>query len=157
VLRPRPVERGPDGGGVRDVLPAGDGDQGALGQVRTGLALLAGAAKVAGVDGGGGKPAGPAGVRSLARAPDVAGLDAVRFRREVAHRLEGVAAVAEVPGALGEALQLDGLHFAAVLGAFEVAHLEHDPVGRPVDAARLRVQHVHEMPSFVIVIEKHVE
>ena len=48
VLRPRAVERGPDGGAVRDLLAAGDGDQGALRQVRAGLAVLAGAAEVGG-------------------------------------------------------------------------------------------------------------
>ena len=43
VLRVRPVEDAPDGGGVRDLLAAGHRHQGALGQVRAGLALLAGA------------------------------------------------------------------------------------------------------------------
>ena len=93
-------------------------------------------------------------MRSLARSPDLARLDAVRVRGEVAHRLEGVAEVAEVPGTLGEALELEGPHFGAVLGAFEVAHLENDPGGPPVDAACLRVQHVHEAGELTPQIRK---
>ena len=47
------VQRAPDGGDVVEVLAAGEGDQGALGQMCGGLAVLAGAEVVAGVDGGG--------------------------------------------------------------------------------------------------------
>ena len=42
VLGPRPVEAGEDGVDVSDVLAAGHRDQGAVGQVRVGLAVLAG-------------------------------------------------------------------------------------------------------------------
>ena len=47
------VQRAPDGGDVVEVLADGEGDQGALGQMRGGLAVLAGAEVVAGIDGGG--------------------------------------------------------------------------------------------------------
>ena len=47
------VQRAPDGGDVVEVLAAGEGDQGALGQMCGGLTVLAGAEVVAGVDGGG--------------------------------------------------------------------------------------------------------
>ena len=50
----RLVELLPDGVGIADVLAAGEGDEGALGQMRAGLFILAGADEVAGVDGGGG-------------------------------------------------------------------------------------------------------
>ena len=49
----------------------------AVGQMRAGLAVLPGTPEVAGVDGGGDELAGVAGVRSVARAPGVAGLCAV--------------------------------------------------------------------------------
>ena len=42
----------PDGGDVAEVLAAGEGDQGAFGQMRGGLAVFTGAQVVAGVDGG---------------------------------------------------------------------------------------------------------
>ena len=44
-----------DGAGIADVLAAGDGDEGSLGQVRLGLAILARAQEVPCVDGGGGQ------------------------------------------------------------------------------------------------------
>ena len=131
-----------------DVLAAGDGDQGALGQVRTGLAVLAGAAEVAGVDRGGGEPSGPAGVRSLARAPDVAGLDAVGVGGEVAHRLECVAAVAEVPGALGEALSASMAFTSVPSWARSRSRISSTILSAVrFDAARLRVQHIDEPPT----------
>ena len=46
------VEGAPDRGDVGKVLAAGEGDQGALGQMRGGLAVFTGAEVVAGVDGG---------------------------------------------------------------------------------------------------------
>ena len=49
------VEGFADGACVGDVLTAGDCDQGAVGQMRLGLAVLAGAEEVASVDGGGGE------------------------------------------------------------------------------------------------------
>ena len=96
VLRLRQVERAPDGVRVRDALAAGDGHQCAVGQVRLGLAVLPRAAEVAAVDGGRGELAGLACVRSVARAPDVSGMDAVGFGGHIAQRLERVAPVAEV-------------------------------------------------------------
>ena len=44
------VQRAPDGGDVGKVLAAGEGDQGAFGQMRGGLAVFTGAQIVAGVD-----------------------------------------------------------------------------------------------------------
>ena len=85
VLRLRLVEAADDGAGVGDGLAAGDGDQGAAGQVRAGLAILLRPDVVAGVDGGGGKLAGLRGVRAVARAPDFAGEAAVLLGRRVAH------------------------------------------------------------------------
>ena len=63
---------------------------------------LAGADVVAGVDGGRGEFTGPAAVRSVARAPGIAGLGTVSLGGEVAHGLEGVAPVAEVLDPVGE-------------------------------------------------------
>ena len=67
VLRPGLVEAGEDGAGIADVLPARDGDQGSLGQVRAGFAVLPLPHEVAGVDGGGGEVPGLAGVAAAAR------------------------------------------------------------------------------------------
>ena len=63
------VESIEDGAGIADVLAAGDGDEGSLGQVRLGLAILARAQEVPCVDGGGGQRPGSAGVRTVARSP----------------------------------------------------------------------------------------
>ena len=90
------IEDGPHGLGVAGFLAPGDGDQGALGQVCLGFRVLAGSLEVTGVDGGGGETAAAAGVRSVARAPDLSGLRAIRIGCCVAQLLEGVAAVAEV-------------------------------------------------------------
>ena len=89
-------------------LPPGEGDQGAFGQMRGGLAVFTGAEVVAGVDGGGGQFAGLAAVRSVTRAPGIAGLGTVSLGSEVAHGLECVAPVAEVLDAIGEAFQFRG-------------------------------------------------
>ena len=85
-------------------------------------------------------------VRAVARAPDVAGLGAVCVAGEVAHLLEGVAAVAEVLGAVGQQLQLGGLHLGAVLRVLEITHVGRDAMDAPVEAVHLRVQHVDEAP-----------
>ena len=119
------------------------------------LAVLACAAEVAGVDGGGGEPSGVRGVRAVARAPDVAGLDAVGVGGEVAHLLEGVAAVAEVAGSVAEKLELPRLHLVAVLGALEVSHLGHDPVDGAVEAGDLGVEHVDEAPHQGLALVGH--
>ena len=50
----------------------------------------------AGIDGGGGEPAGLARERSVARTPDVAGVDAVGLGGGIPQLLERVAPVAEV-------------------------------------------------------------
>ena len=89
-------------------LPPAKCDEGALGQMRAGLFILAGADEVAGVDGGGGQCAGAACVRTVARAPCLSGLDAVALGGEVAHLLEGVPPVAEVVGPFGQGLQFMG-------------------------------------------------
>ena len=52
VLELDAVQGVPDRGDVAEVLAAGEGDQGAFGQMRGGLAVLAGAQVVACVDGG---------------------------------------------------------------------------------------------------------
>ena len=146
----------PDGVGIGDLLAAGDGDERSIGQVRAGLAVLPCAPEVAGVDGGGGEPAGVRGVRAVARAPEVAGLDTVGVGGEVAHLLEGVAAVAEVLRPVGEKLELPRLHLGAVLCALEVAHLGHDAVDGPVEALGLGVEHVHEAPHQGLALVGHL-
>ena len=60
-----------------------------LRQVRHGLAVLAGALEVAGVDGCRGQLTGLASVRSPTRAPHAAGLGAVGLGVIVAHGLDG--------------------------------------------------------------------
>ena len=120
------------------------------------LAVLACAAEVAGVDGGGGEPSGLRGVRAVTRAPDVAGLCAVGVGGEVAHLLEGVAAVAEVLRPVGEQLQLPRLHLIAVLCALEVAHLGNDPVDGAVEAGGLGVEHVDEAPHQCLALVGHL-
>ena len=92
----------------------------------------------------------------MARAPDLAGLDAVGFRGEVAHLFERVAAPAEVVGAVGEALELDGLDLGAVLGALEVAHLLNDAVDGAVDALSLRMKHVDEAPQQALALVREL-
>ena len=56
------IEGAPDGADVLGLLAAGDGDEGSVGEVGAGLAVLAGADEVACVDGCGGELAGLAGV-----------------------------------------------------------------------------------------------
>ena len=57
VLLAGAVQRGPDRVRIGDVLPAGERDEGAVRQVRAGLAVLPCAAEVAGIDGGRSEPA----------------------------------------------------------------------------------------------------
>ena len=95
-------------------------------------------------------------VRSVARAPGVAGLDPVGVCGDVAHLLERVAAVAEVVRPVGEKLQLPGLHLVAVLRSLEVAHLRRDPVDGAVEAADLAVQHVDEAPQQGLALVGHL-
>ena len=137
----------PDGGDVAEVLAAGEGDQGAFGQMRGGRAVFTGAQVVAGIDGGGGKFAGLAAVRPVARTPGIAGLGSVSLGGEIAHGLEGVAAIAEVLGAIGEAFEFAGLDLGAVLFALEVFHLGRDLVDAAVDTLDLGVQCIDETPE----------
>ena len=80
-----------------------------------------------------------AAVRSVARVPGIAGLCTVSLRGEVAHGLEGVAAVGEVPGAVGEAFEFPGLDLGAVLLALEILNLWREPVAPAVEALDLGV------------------
>ena len=123
--------------GVGDGLAACDGDEGSVGQVCAALAVLAGALEVACVDGCGGEVPGPAGVTAVPRAPDLAGLGAVGVGGGVAHLLEGVAAVAEVPRPVGDEFEFAGVDLCAVLGAFEVAHPGREPIDGAVEAEGL--------------------
>ena len=138
--------------GVGDVLAPGDGDQGPLGQVGLGFRVLPRAHEIAGVDGGGGEMAGAAGVRSVARAPDLSGFGAVGIGGGIAHLLEGVAAAAEVARPVGEQFQLAGVDLGAVLGAFQVAHGGDEPVGGAVDPPHLGVEHVDEPPEQALAL-----
>ena len=74
-----------------------------------------------------------------ARAPDVAGLGAVVLGGGVAHLLEGVAPVAEIPRPVRDQLQRARLHLAAVLRALEVAELGREPVDASVEPSHLGV------------------
>ena len=128
----------------------------AVGQMRAGLAVLPGTPEVAGVDGGGDELAGVAGVRSVARAPGVAGLCAVCVGGEVAHLLEGVAPVAEVLRLVGEQLELPSLHLGAVLCGLEVLHVRHDAIDGRVEPLHLAVQHVDEAPHQGLALVGHL-
>ena len=121
--------------------------QGSLGQVRLGLAVLAGAHEVTGVDGGGGELAGLAGVRSAPGPPCLAGrCQVVLGYANVAHLLEGVASRCEVLCAVGDEFELAGLDLGAVLLVLEVAEAGHEAVCRAVEALSLSVEHVDEAP-----------
>ena len=86
-------------------------------------------------------------MRPVARAPGIAGLGAVSLGGEVAHGLEGVAPVAEVPDPVGEAFEFPGLDLGAVLLLAEVFHLGRDLVDAAVEALDLGVQRIHEAPE----------
>ena len=117
------------------------------GRCAVGLAVLTGAQVVAGVDGGRGEFAGLAAVRSVARAPGIAGLGAVSLGGEVAHGLEGIAAVAEVLDPVGQEFQFARLDLGAVLFLAEVFHFGRDLVDAAVEALDLGVQRIHEAPE----------
>ena len=141
------VEAPADRGRVADVLAAGDGDEGTLRQVGLGLAVVAGAHEVAGVDGGGGELAGLACVGAAPGPPDAAGLGPVVVGHRVAHQLEGVAAGVEVLGAVGDEFELAGLDFGAVLLVLEVAEVGHEAISSAVESLCLSVEHVDEAPE----------
>ena len=86
-------------------------------------------------------------MRPVARAPGIAGLGAVSLCGEVAHGLEGVAAVAEVLDPVGQAFEFAGLDLGAVLLALEVFHLGRDLVDAAVEALDLGVQCIDEAPE----------
>ena len=86
-------------------------------------------------------------MRSVARAPGVAGLGAVSLGGEVAHGLEGIAAVAEVLDPVGQEFQFARLDLGAVLFLAEVFHLGRDLVDAAVEALDLGVQRIHEAPE----------
>ena len=105
----------PDGGDVVEVLAAGEGDQGALGQMRAGLTVLAGAQVVAGVDRGGGELpvwllCDPLRGRQVSPVSVLVSLGG-----EVAHGLEGVAAITKVLDPVGDEFQFARLDLGAVL------------------------------------------
>ena len=97
-----------------------------------------------------------AGVRPVARAPDVAGVDAVCLGGGIAHGLERVAPVAEVPRPVGQGLELPGLHLCAVLCALQVPQLGDDAVDGAVEAGDLAVQRVHEAPQQRLALVGHL-
>ena len=86
-------------------------------------------------------------MRPVARAPGIAGLGAVSLGGEVAHGLEGIAAVAEVLDPVGEEFQFARLDLGAVLFLAEVFHLGRDLVDTAVEALDLGVQRIHEAPE----------
>ena len=79
-------------------------------------------------------------MRSVARAPGIAGLGAVSLGSEVAHGLDGVAAVAEFLNLIGQVFEFAGLDLGAVLLALEVLHPGRDLVDAAVEALDLCVQ-----------------
>ena len=91
--------------------------------------------------------AGLAAVRPVAGAPGVAGLGAVSLGGEVAHGLEGVAAITKVLDPVGQEFQFARLDLGAVLLLAEVFHLGRDLVDTAVEALDLGVQRIHEAPK----------
>ncbi len=120
--------------------------------MRHGLAVLAGALVVAGVDGGGGELAGLRRVRSAPGPPHAAGLAAVGFGGGVAQGLERVAAGGEVLRPVGHKLQLARLDLGAVLGLLQVAEVGHQLVGGAVEPLGLAVEHVDEAPEQALAL-----
>ena len=86
-------------------------------------------------------------VAAAARAPDLAGLDAVCVGGGVAHLLERVAPVCEVPRPVGNQFQFERLDLGAVLFALEVAEFGRELVGGAVEAPGLGIEHVDVAPE----------
>ena len=86
-------------------------------------------------------------MRSVARTPGVAGLGAVSLGGEVAHGLEGVAAITKVLDPAGKKFKFPGLDLGAVLFLAEVFHLGRDLVDTAVEALDLGMQRIHEAPK----------
>ena len=147
VLAAYLIERRADRVGVVDGLGAGNGDEGALGQVRLRLLVLSRAEEVAGIDRRGGELRGAADVRAMSRTPGVAGIGSVMFSRGIPKLLEGVAPIAEVAGALDDPLQLPGVDFGPVLRALQLFQLRREPVDGAVQSHGLHVQGVDKAPQ----------
>ena len=79
--------------------------------------------------------------------PGIAGLCAVSLCGEVAHGLEGVAAVTEVLDPVGQAFEFARLDLGAVLLAMEVLHFGRDLVDAAIEALDLGVQRIDEAPE----------
>ena len=141
------VEALEDVGRIVHVLATGDGDEGSFGQVGLGLAVLACADEVTGVDGGGGELAGLAGVRSAPGPPCLAGRGQVVLGSGITHALEGVAAGGEVLRPVGDEFELAGLDLGTILFVLEVSEVGHEAVGCAVEALRLSVEHIDEAPE----------
>ena len=86
-------------------------------------------------------------MRSVTRAPGVAGLGAVSLGGEVAHGLEGIAAITKVLDPVGQEFQFPRLDLGAVLLFAEVFHLRCDLVDTAVEALDLGVQCIDEAPK----------
>ena len=141
------VQPGDDGGGVGNILPAGDGDKRSVGKVRRGLAVLAGAHEVAGVDGGGSQMPGAAGVTADARTPDFAGAGAVGFGGAIAEDFQSVAAVAGVVRLVGQPFQFQRTNLGTVLRALKVAKLGLHAVKGAVKPLGLGVEAIDQTPN----------
>ena len=109
--------------------------------------MFTGAQVVAGVDGGGGEFAGLAAVRSITRAPGVAGLSAVSLGGEIAHGLEGIAPITKVSDSVCDEFQFQRLDLGAVLFLAQVFHLGRDLVYAAVEPLDLGVQCIDEAPE----------
>ena len=86
-------------------------------------------------------------MRPVTRAPGVAGLGAVSLGGEVAHTLEGIAAITKVLDPVGQEFQFPRLDLGAVLFLAEVFHLGRDLVDAAVEALDLGVQRIDETPE----------
>ena len=90
---------------------------------------------------------GAAGVRTVARSPGAAGVFAVPLRGAVPQLLEGVAAIAEVAGALDNPLQRPGVDLGPVLGVLQILQFRREPIHGAVQSHGLHVQRVDEPPQ----------
>ena len=86
-------------------------------------------------------------MRSVTRTPGVAGLGTVSLGGEIAHGLEGVAAITKVLDSVGTKFKFPGLDLGAVLFLAEVLHLGRDLVDTAVEALDLCVQGIDETPE----------
>ena len=86
-------------------------------------------------------------MRSVTRAPGVAGLGAVSLGGEVAHGLEGIAPITKALDPVGEAFEFARLDLGAVLLLAEILHLGRDLVDAAVETLDLGVQCIDETPE----------